>query len=241
MPSPPPLPRAGSRAQKQPPSSPLPPPPGQTAAAGSGGLPGCLQLAEVAQCRFITLLRTACCGCGTEAATEALHVTYRSTNRPEEGTWQGQCSTHTAVMQKGLGPASCLMPEPGRPGQRSQPPAHGGRSGLQPVECEVCKILVSLWNKESLPGGWVTDQEPSSRAISAEPDGSGGGRKNNPTGRQRGQLSQGNQLLQVSQGTREPLFCRCFVRNVQTGYQLLCSDTVGKYRGLGCSGSFKLV
>lgn len=162
MPSPPPLPRAGSRAQKQPPSSPLPPPPGQTAAAGSGGLPGCLQLAEVAQCRLITLLRTACCGCGTEAATEALHVTYRSTNRPEEGTWQGQCSTHTAVMQKGLGPASCLMPEPGRPGQRSQPPAHGGRSGLQPVEYKVCKILVSLWNKESLPGGWVTDQEPSS-------------------------------------------------------------------------------
>lgn len=84
------------------------------------------------------------------------------TNRPEEGTWQGQCSTHTAVMQKGLGPASCLTPEPGRPGQRSQPPAHWGRSGLQPIECEVCKILVNLWNKESFPGGWVTDQEPSS-------------------------------------------------------------------------------
>lgn len=32
------------------------------------------------------------------------------TNRPEEGTWQGQCSTHTAVMQKGLGPASSPQP-----------------------------------------------------------------------------------------------------------------------------------
>lgn len=37
-----------------------------------------------------------------------------------------------------------------------------GESGLQPVQGEVCKILVSLWNKESFAGGGVTDQEPSS-------------------------------------------------------------------------------
>lgn len=28
-----------------------------------------------------------------------------------------------------------------------------GESGLQPVQGEVCKILVSLWNKESFAGG----------------------------------------------------------------------------------------
>lgn len=66
------------------------------------------------------------------------------------------------MTQKALGTASCLAQEPGLPGQRSQTPAHGGRSGLQPVEGEVCKILVNLWNKESFSGGWVTDREPSS-------------------------------------------------------------------------------
>lgn len=151
VPSPLPLPGAGSRAQKQPPSSPLPPPPGQAAAAGIGSLPGCLQLTEeVAQCRFITLLRTACCGCGTEAATEALHVTCTSTNKPSRGR-----DVAGAVQHAHSGDAE-------GPGPRQQPPAHRGRSGLQPVECEVCKILVNLWNKESFPGGWVTDQEPSS-------------------------------------------------------------------------------
>jgi len=88
-----------------------------------------------------------------------------------------------------------------RAGSRPQ-----GKSGLRPVKREVCQIGVDLQNEGSRPGAGSRARAVIT-GISAEPDGSGDERKNDPRERQGGQLSWGSQALRVSssvQGSRCP-------------------------------------
>lgn len=150
------------------------------------------------------------------------------TNRPEEGTWQGQCSTHTVVMQKGLGPASSPQPTgAGRGCSRSSAKSAKSWSicGIRSPFRGAGSLTKShhLWNQ--CGAGWFGRwKEEQSYRKTERATGLGKPVITGLTGYQRATVLQ--------------RFCKKRANRLSV---IVLRHRVGKYRGLGCSGSFKLV